>query len=135
MMHSETVISSESAFKITKTGPRKLSPAQLQRTLRYKRCKTLISKSDQLSKLGARVYMVAEVNGRYHVYSSESSESWPPTEASLEKNYPLPILYKPQNKESQDPMETKDQGVLVEEGVQTPKPCSVMESQTGARLR
>jgi hypothetical protein len=72
-----------STFKITKPLPRKLASAQLQRTLRHKRCKTLIGKSDQLVKLGARVYMVAEVNGRYHIYSSESSESWPPTEASL----------------------------------------------------
>jgi hypothetical protein len=83
MTRAETTLSSSSTSKITKPAPRKLNTAQLQRTLKHKRCKTLISKSDQLVKLGARVYMVAEVNGRYHVYSSESSDSWPPTEASL----------------------------------------------------
>jgi hypothetical protein len=80
MTRPETAQSLDSTCKITK---RKFSPAQLQRTLRHKRCKTLISKSDQLRKLGARVYTVVEVNGRYHVYSSESSDSWPPTEGSL----------------------------------------------------
>jgi hypothetical protein len=83
MTRAESPLPSSSTFKITKPAPRKLTTAQLQRTLKHKRCKTLISKSDQLVKLGARVYMVAEVNGRYHVYSSESSDSWPPTEASL----------------------------------------------------
>lgn len=83
MTLSESVLSSEPAFKITKAAPRKFSPAQLRRNLRTKRCKTLINKGDQLCGLGARVYMVIEVNDRYHVYASESSESWPPTEASL----------------------------------------------------
>jgi hypothetical protein len=116
MTRAETTLSSSSTYKITKPAPRKLTNAQLQRTLKHKRCKTLISKSDQLVKLGARVYMVAEVNGRYHVYSSESSDSWPPTEASLvsarlpmyqddmliqlqSRNYPVPIRYRPQDKE------------------------------------
>ncbi|KAK7591918.1 hypothetical protein V3481_006555 [Fusarium oxysporum f. sp. vasinfectum] len=84
MTRPEAAQSSESTCRITK---RKFSPAQLQRTLRHKRCKTLISKSDQLRKLGARVYTVVEVNGRYHVYSSESSDSWPPTEGSLMKEF------------------------------------------------
>lgn len=73
----------EPSFKITKPASPKRTPAQVRHTLRNKRCKTLINKSDQLSKLGVRVYVVAEVNGRYHVYSSESSATWPPTEASL----------------------------------------------------
>ncbi|KAH6869638.1 hypothetical protein B0T10DRAFT_418299 [Thelonectria olida] len=121
MTRPEAVLSSEPAFKITKPIPRKLTPAQLKRTLTNKRCKTLIGKSDQLSKLGARVYMVIEVNSRYHVYSSESSESWPPTEASLERNYPVPIRYRPQNTQSQCPMEN---GALEEEEEEerTPSP-------------
>ncbi|KAG5760516.1 hypothetical protein H9Q72_011374 [Fusarium xylarioides] len=100
MTRPEAAQSSDSTCKITK---RKFSPAQLQRTLRHKRCKTLISKSDQLRKLGARVYTVIEVNGRYHVYSSESSDSWPLNEGSLSKNYPVPLRYWPHMKElSQD---------------------------------
>ncbi|SPJ72395.1 uncharacterized protein FTOL_02123 [Fusarium torulosum] len=110
MTRAETALSSSSTFKITKPAPRKLTTAQLQRTLKHKRCKTLISKSDQLVKLGARVYMVAEVNGRYHVYSSESSDSWPPTEASLSKNYPVPIRYRPQDKELIDRQLLEEQG-------------------------
>jgi hypothetical protein len=114
MPRLEKVHSSDSMSRVKKPLPRKLASTQLQRTLRHKRCKTLIGKSDQLVKLGARVYMVAEVNGRYHVYSSESSDSWPPTEASLvsvhtttdlasdiyadvqSRNYPVPIRYSPQ---------------------------------------
>jgi hypothetical protein len=100
--------------------------------LRHKRCKTLIGKSDQLVKLGARIYMVAEVNGRYHVYSSESSDSWPPTEASLvsthgnielvtctyakvqSRNYPVPIRYSPRDTGS--PVCTKRQPIEEKEG-------------------
>ncbi|KAF4497721.1 hypothetical protein FAGAP_6117 [Fusarium agapanthi] len=106
MTRPETAQSSDSTCKITK---RKFSPAQLQRTLRHKRCKTLISKSDQLRKLGARVYTVVEVNGRYHVYSSESSDSWPPTEGSLSKNYPVPLRYRPHMKELSQDQEKEDE--------------------------
>ncbi|RSL89868.1 hypothetical protein CEP52_014766 [Fusarium oligoseptatum] len=81
--------------QVLKHPRRKLTPQQVQRSLIAKRRQTLIRKSDELRRLGARVHLVIETTDRYHVYSSESSESWPPTADRLEKNYPIPLKYGP----------------------------------------
>ncbi|CVL13579.1 uncharacterized protein FPRN_06968 [Fusarium proliferatum] len=75
---------------------RRPTAQQMRRGLIAKRRLTLIRKCEELRKLGARVYLVMETSSRYHVYSSESSDSWPPTADRLEKNYPVPLQYSPE---------------------------------------
>ncbi|TLD03796.1 uncharacterized protein PgNI_11628 [Pyricularia grisea] len=48
-----------------------------------KRLQTIFKKSDILREEGIQIYIVIKQNSHYHIYTSEKTESWPPSPKSL----------------------------------------------------
>jgi hypothetical protein len=43
----------------------------------------LFDKADKLGMIGANVYVVVEINGKYFIYNSQPDKGWPPSDAIL----------------------------------------------------
>jgi len=56
---------------------------------------TFFNKGNNLGLNGARVYAIVEFNGKFFIFNSRPDKDWVPSDAMLEKYYPLPERLSP----------------------------------------